>query len=58
MIAKAEEIKERTMQRFDSDVRELSQIDYRELLEELSSDFEARLQCVKDELADEGEDTE
>ena len=47
-----DEIKEDVLRLFDERVSQLSQFDYKELLDELIGDLEARLQCIKEELAD------
>lgn len=44
---------ERIQQAIDSDaVRRLSQVDYRELLEEAQADIEVRLSALADEMAE------
>ena len=47
-----DQIRQDTMDVFDRAVRSLGQEEYRDVLEELISDLEARLECVKEELKD------
>lgn len=46
-------IQQQVMDLFDSLVRELPAAEYRELLEEISSDLKSRLECVIEEMAEE-----
>lgn len=55
MVKEAEDAVKAIEQHFDRAVRDLSQIDYREVLEEVISNLESRLDCVKQELEAEGE---
>jgi hypothetical protein len=45
------DIKEDVMRLFDRRVEDLSQSDYRDLLEEMVSEFDLRLECVNAEMA-------
>lgn len=45
-----DDIQQEVMDLFDSRVADLSQEDYRDLCENLASDFECRYEAVKEEL--------
>lgn len=45
-----EEIQEEVLGLFDNRTRELSQEDYRDLCENMASDFECRYEAVREEL--------
>lgn len=51
MSKEIDQIQQEVMDLFDREVRDLGQEEYREVLENLCSDFETRLDCVKEELA-------
>lgn len=42
------------LRHLDSKIKSLGKEDYRDVLEELTTDLEARLECVNDEIAEEG----
>jgi hypothetical protein len=50
-----ETIKDDTMKEFDSHVSDLPRDEYKDLLEEMISEFEARLDCIKEEIENEEE---
>jgi len=54
MSKEIETIQQEVMDLFDSEVRELGQDEYRELLENVVSDFQSRLDCVIEEMQAEG----
>jgi hypothetical protein len=54
MANEIEDIQQQVMNLFDSEVRELGQEEYREILENLISDFQSRLDCVIEEMQTEG----
>jgi len=47
-----EQIKESIIDGFDREVEHLSQQDYADLLDDLIGDFQARLDCVNEEMSD------
>lgn len=51
MSKELDQIQQGIMDLFDNDVRDLGQEEYRELLENIFSDFESRLECIKEEMA-------
>jgi len=53
-MGQVSEVRDAVMQLFDSKVSDFSRDKYKEVLEETISDLEARLECVKEEMAEEG----
>jgi len=50
MADEIETIQQEVMDHFDREVRELGQEDYREVLENVISDLQSRLDCVIEEM--------
>lgn len=53
MAKSTDEIRQEVTDLFDREVTDLGQEDYQELLDNLTADFQSRLDCVNEELADE-----